>query len=125
MTRCRIPEFCVRYKVDIGIYDLKRKRILPRSVKQKDICLFFHEYHYCVIRKKNRRDGLLNGVQEMERNFENVQNKINEYNLGQRIRYRFPKRGTIDQLENVFVFNVETCNNHDFAEAYAAGFYVK
>ena len=29
MARCRIPEFCKRYKKDIGIYDLNSKRILP------------------------------------------------------------------------------------------------
>ena len=37
MARCRIPEFCKRYKIDIGIYDLNSKRILSRSVKQKNI----------------------------------------------------------------------------------------
>ena len=28
MARCKIPEFCERYKIDIGIYDTKSKRIL-------------------------------------------------------------------------------------------------
>ena len=36
MSRCRIPEFCNRYKIDIGIYDLNKQRILPRTVKQRD-----------------------------------------------------------------------------------------
>ena len=35
MTRCRIPKFCFRYELDIGIYDLNSKTILPRTVKQK------------------------------------------------------------------------------------------
>ena len=35
MTRCRNPEFCKVYKIDISIYDPKSKRILPRNVKQK------------------------------------------------------------------------------------------
>ena len=43
MTRCRIPEFCKRYKIDIGIYDLNSKRILPRSVKQKTFVYTFTE----------------------------------------------------------------------------------
>ena len=46
---------------------------------------------------------------------------VNENNLKQRIRYRFPKHETIDQLEKVFVFNLETHNDQEFAEAYAAG----
>ena len=39
MTRCRIPEFCDLYKIDIGIYDAKSKRIHPRNVKLRDICV--------------------------------------------------------------------------------------
>ena len=59
----------------------------------------------------------------MDRNFLYVENKINENTFKQRIRYRFPKHETIDQLENVFYFDLETYNDQDFAEAYAAGFY--
>ena len=123
MTRCRIPEFCKRYKIDIGIYDLNNQRILPRTVKQKNICVHIHKNHYCVIWKKNRKDSLLNGVNEIDENFRYVKNKINENNLKQRIRYRFPKHETTDQLENVFVFDLETHNDEEFAEAYAAGLY--
>ena len=123
MTRCRIPEFCERYKIDIGIYDLNNGRILPRTVKQKNICVYIHKNHYCVIWKKNRKDSLLNGVDEIDKNFKYIKNKINEDNLKQRIRYRFPKYEKIDQLENVFVFDLETQNDQEFAETYAAGLY--
>ena len=123
MSRCRIPEFCKRYKIDIGIYDLNSKRILPWTVKQKNICVHIHRNHYCVIWKKNRKDSLLNGVQEIENNFKYVKNIINENNLKQRILYRFPKHEPINQLENVFVFDLETHNDQEFAETYAAGLY--
>ena len=123
MTRCRIPEFCTRYKIDIGIYDLNSKRILPRTVKQRNNCVYFHKNHYCVIWKRNRQDSLLNGVNEIDKESKYVKNKINENNLKQRILYRFPKHETIDQLENVFVFDLETHNDQEFAEAYAAGLY--
>ena len=123
MTRCRIPEFCERYKIDIGIYDLNSGRILPRTVKQRNKCVYIHKNHYCVIWKKNRKGSLLNGVDEIDKNFKYVKNKINEDNLKQRIRYRFPKHETIDQLKNVFVFDLETHNDQEFAEAYAAGLY--
>ena len=62
MTRCRFPPFYQQYEMDIGIYDLKGKRILPRSVKQKDACVYTHKSHYCVIWKKNRKDALFNGI---------------------------------------------------------------
>ena len=78
MSRCRIPEFCERYKIDIGIYDLNSKRILRRTVKQRYKCVYIHTNHYCVIWKNNRKDSLLNGVEEIENNFRDVKNKINE-----------------------------------------------
>ena len=34
MTRCRAPDFCEICEIDIGIYDPKSKRILPRNIKQ-------------------------------------------------------------------------------------------
>ena len=124
MSRCRIDvEFCKRYKIDIGIYDLNSNRILPWTVKQKNICVHILRNHYCVIWKKNRKDSLLNGVQEIENNFKYVKNIINENNLKQRILYRFPEHETIDQLENVFVYDFETHNDQEFAEAYAVGLY--
>ena len=85
MTRCRIPEFCERYKIDIGIYDLKSKRILPRTVKQRDKCVHIHNNQYCVIWKKNRKNSLLNGVEEIDRNFKYVKNIINENNFETKI----------------------------------------
>ena len=62
-------------------------------------------------------------MEEIERNFKNVKNKINENFLKQRICYRFSKDATIDQLENVFVFELETYNDQEFVETYAAGIY--
>ena len=48
---------------------------------------------------------------------------MNEKNLRKRIRYRFLKHETITHLKNVFVFDLETYNYQEFAEAYAAGLY--
>ena len=39
MARSRFPEFCERFKIDIGIYDPKSKRILPTNVKHRDKCV--------------------------------------------------------------------------------------
>ena len=55
MTPCRIPEFCERYRVEIGIYDLKCKRILPMIVNERNICLNFHKHHNIVNWKKKKR----------------------------------------------------------------------
>ena len=66
-TRCRIPKFCERHKVDIDIYDLKSKRVLPRSVKQRDKCLYIQKNHNCIFWKASRRNVLPNGVEEIEK----------------------------------------------------------
>ena len=67
---------------------------------------------------EKKRESLLIGVEEIDRCFEYIKNAINESNTKQRIRYRFPKHETIDQLENVFVFDLETHNDQEFAEAF-------
>ena len=103
MTRCRIPEFCEIFEIDSEIYDPKGKRTLPRNVKQRDICVHIHKNHFCVIWNKSRRDSLLNGVEEIDKNFNFVKNTINENNLKERIRYSIPKHETIDLI--VFVNN--------------------
>ena len=123
MTRCRIPKNCEQYKIVIGIYVVKSKRIFPRSVKQRDKCVYIHKNDYCVSWKKIKTDSLRIGVEEIDRNFKCIKSKINEKNFSQRNLYRFPKHETKDQLENVFVFDLETINDREFAEAFAAGIY--
>ena len=78
MTRCRIPEFYGRYKMESGKYDVNSKKTLPRSVEQRDVRVYIHKNHYCVIWQKNRKDALLNGVERIERNFRYVKNEINK-----------------------------------------------
>ena len=44
-------------------------------------------------------------------------------NLSRRVGYKIPIPEIIDQLESVFAFDWETCNDQEFAEAYAAVLY--
>ena len=108
MTRCRFSEVSEKYRIDIGISHRKSKGILPRPVKQRDLGLYVHKNQYCVFQKKNRRDSLLNGEEERDRNFKYVKNLLNENNLKQIIRYRLPKHETTHQSENVFLLDLET-----------------
>ena len=87
------------------------------------MCIDIQRIHYCVVWKKNRRDNLPNGVKVTERNFNFAKIKMNVTQPSQRLRYSFPKHETTDQLDNVFVFDLETCTDQVFAEAYASGFY--
>ena len=53
--RCRIPEFCERYKIDCGLYDLKCKRIFPRSVKEKTYICTFKELNIVLFGRKKEK----------------------------------------------------------------------
>ena len=80
MTRCRIPDFCERYKIDIGIYDPKSERILPRSIKPKHLCVHTLKKLFLCFLEKTRQSSLLNGVEEIDRSFQYVK-KIKGNNL--------------------------------------------
>ena len=86
-----------------------------------DTCVHNHKNHNCVNWKKIEK--VLNGVDGTDEKCKNNREKIMEDKLKQRNRYRFPKHETIDQLENVFLFDLETHNDQEFAEAYTAGIY--
>ena len=46
MTSAKIQPFCKKHDINLGIYDLKQKRILPLSVTERRICLYIHENHF-------------------------------------------------------------------------------
>ena len=85
MTQYRVPEFCDPNKKDIGKNNVESKRLLPRSVIERNICLYIHKKQFCLIGKKNREDSLVNGVEEIKKNCncKQVNNRINEDDLGQ------------------------------------------
>ena len=65
-------------KKDIGMYYLENKRTLPKSVKQREVCVYLQKNHYCNIWKKNRKDGLLKGLDKTKMNSKYVKYKKNE-----------------------------------------------
>ena len=120
LTKSKIPKYCKRYRIDVLIYDVESKNILPGSARQKKLSVYIHKNQYCGVWKKIRKDALLNG-EEIKRIFKSVKIKIKDNNLNQRIRYQFPKHETKDQVENVIAFDLETYKDQENAEAYAAG----
>ena len=73
--------------------------------------------------KKSRKDSLLSAVEKIERIFDYFENKVNEDIFSQIFRFVSPKHETVDQLENVVVFVLETYNDQKFSEAYAIPLY--
>ena len=124
MTSAKIQPFCKKHNIDLGIYDLKQKRILPLSVTERRICLYIHENHFCVI-WKTEKTTFINAIKELEDNFEYEPNHITDNILKQVQEYKFPLSNEKDCLCAVFSFDLETVNvpYQEFCEAYGAGCY--
>ena len=124
MTSAQIKPFCKIHNTNLGVYDLKEKRNLPLSIKERGACLHNHKNHFCVI-WKTIDTTFTNAIQELEKNVEYEPNHISENNLKQVVEYKFPKSNEKDCLFAVFSFDLETVNvpDQEFCEAYAAGCY--
>ena len=103
---------------------LKPKKYgLDQLIKELYVFTFIKIFIVCVIWKNTRKNSLLNGVEEKERKFKSVKSKTNKDSSSQRFHYRFPKHESMDQLEKVFVIDLETYNAAKTAEAYAVVLY--
>ena len=124
MTSAKIQPFCKKHDINLGIYDLKQKRILPLSVTERRICLYVHENHFCVI-WKTEKTTFISAIKELEDNFEYEPNHITDNILKQVQEYKFPISNEKDCLFAVLSFDLETVNvpYQEFCEAYGAGCY--
>ena len=51
MRSAKIQPFCKKHNINLGVYNPKQQKILPRSVTERRICLFIHKNRFCVIWK--------------------------------------------------------------------------
>ena len=65
MTFAKYQPFCRKNNVDIGVYNLNKGRILPETVKERNICLHSQKNHFCVICKLNRKTSFSKSVDEI------------------------------------------------------------
>ena len=126
MTLAENQPFCSKHGLDISVHSLNSKRILPQINRKKNICLYFHKNHLCVIWKLNRGTKPLDAVVEIENSFRYEETQINYNILKQVVEYKFPITFEMNCLYNVFAFDRETCNveNSEYCESYAAGVYI-
>ena len=89
MTQAKIQPFCRQYILNLGVYNVKQKTILPQSVTQKTICLCIHDYYFCVFQKKNE-SAFYDAMKELKENFIYESNEISEVILKQFIEYNIP-----------------------------------
>ena len=124
MTQAKIQPFCRRNNLNPGVYNVKQKTILPRSVTQRNVCLYIHDNHFCVIRKIDQ-STYPDAINELKYNFKYETIEISDVILKQVIEYNFSISYEKDCMFAVLAFDLETCNveNQLYCEAYAAGVY--
>ena len=69
MTLARVQSFSKKYKLKRRVFKLNTGRIIPETVRERNICLYLHKNHFCVTWKLNRKTGLLESIKEIEDNF--------------------------------------------------------
>ena len=123
MLKARIPIFCTKVGIDIGFWSRERKRIMPQPCTERNKCLYLYKQHYCVIWKNTVNDSLSNAAKKIKDNFQYMRNRINNTNLKHIIKYTFPFKENYNELDNVFIFDIETGNIEDKAIPYGIGLY--
>ena len=123
MLRARIPVFCKRVRIDIGFWSKEKFCIMPQSCTERNKCLYLYKHHYCVIWKNTVNNSLSNAAKEVEDNFKYIRNRINNTNLKNVIKYTFPFKEKHNELDNVFIFDIETGNVENKAVPYGIGLY--
>ena len=120
MTSAKIQPFCKKHKINLGVYNPKQQKSLPRSVTEQKICLFNHKNQFCVIWKREKTNST-DAIKELEKNFEYQPNHINEKLLKQVVEFKFPISNEKDCLLAVFSFDLETVNlpYQEFCETHA------
>ena len=115
MLKTRIPIFCKRVGINIGFCSEEKKRILPRSCPERNKCIYLHKHHYCVLWKNSIRESLLTSSKEVENNFQYIRKEIDNRKLKNVIKYSFPFKQNHHELDNIFIFDIETANVEDKA----------
>ena len=110
--------------MNLGVYNLKQKTILPRLVTQRILCLYIHDNHFCVTRKINQ-STYPDAIEELKDNLKYESNEISDVILKQVIEYKFAISYEKNCMIAAFAFDCKTCNleNQLYCEPYGAGVY--
>ena len=77
MTQAKTQPFCRKYNLNLGVYNVKQKTILPRSVTQRNVCFYIHDNHFCVIRKIGQSTFTV-AIRELRDNFQYESNELSD-----------------------------------------------
>ena len=119
MTKARIQPFCRANIINLGYFD--GERVFPRSVTNRDSALYLCNNHFCLI-WKSYGVSFNQAIQELEDNFQMVDNYITEENVNSHFKYDFIPKKIESHLTNFIVYDIETSST-DRARPYCISFY--
>ena len=101
---------------------MKQKTNFPRSVAHREICLYTHNIHFRVIKKKNQ-STFPDATKELEEVFKYDSNENADAISKQVDRYKFSISYEKNCMYAVFAFDLGTCyvENQLHCQPYAAG----
>ena len=111
MTSAKLRHFCKKHNNNLGFYNSKQQKILPRSVTEQKICLFIHKNHFCVIWKREKTN-FTDAIKEIEKNFEYQPNHITDNILEQVVEYIFPTSNEKDVCLRCFLLISKSLTCH-------------
>ena len=90
MTKARVQPFCRANNINLGYFD--GERVFPRSVREKNIALFFFNNHFCLI-WKSEGVSFTQAIKDLKDNVKIVNNYITDENVFSHFKYEFiPKK---------------------------------
>ena len=124
MTQAKTQPFRKKYNLDLIVYNVRQKTILPRKVTNRYRRLFTYNNDFCGIRETNQ-SRFPDAIKELDKNFEGESNEFSDAILKQVVEFKFPTSYEKNCMLARFVFNLETCNeeNQLYCEAFEAGVY--
>ena len=108
MTSARIQPFCRKYNINIGCYN--GFRVCPRDIAERNIALYVHENHFCLIRKSQDISCEKIIEDELKPNFKVDDNVISDKHVKSFIEYEYNPKKVQSELTNVIIHDIETFN---------------
>ena len=119
MTLARIQHCLRKLGIDFGYYN--GERLYSKTVMNRDSALFLYNNHFCLI-LKSEGVSFSQAIQELEENFQMVDNFITEKNLNSHFKYEFIPKKIESHMTNFIVYDLET-NKTDRTRPYNMSFY--
>ena len=105
MTKARIQPFCQANNIISGYYN--EDRVFPRSVTERNIALYLHNNHFCLV-WKSENNNFKQAIEELNDNFELVDIYITDENVNSHFKYEIIPKKNESHLTNFIVYDLET-----------------